>query len=245
MYKLLHASSQFRRVSVTNLKAMLYTLPIIVAELVILTGFSIVDPPRAVEDLGESVVEFGQIQSVTCQHETNAFLQTQASFDAFLILIGCWLAYETRNLDARFGEAKQLGFAMYNTAFTGIVLVLMSTLLEMDSTIQLILQAMCVAWGSMFNSTAFVVPRIMQLRRHKRKLNRTKSVHSGKKFVMQGNVEVLVETNSAFPLSGERKTASTSDSKDSVPATGHSNEVTTKQGATTMSSCKSLVEPAD
>jgi hypothetical protein len=228
MYKLLHASSQFRRVSVTNVKAMLYTLPIIVAELVILSVFSVVDPSRAIEDLGETHVEFGQIQSVTCQHDTKAFLLTQTIFDAFLILIGCYLAFATRNLDARFGEAKQLGFAMYNTAFTGIVLILISTLVEMDPAIQLLLQATGVAWGTMFNSAAFVVPRVMQVQRQKLKLNRMKSVHSRKKFVLQGDVEVLVEANSAQLSSYENVdgwVTNTPDSEDDALDPDNTNKV--------------------
>jgi len=197
MYRLLHASQHFRRVNVTNLQAMLYTLPIIVAELVILTVFSFADPSKAVEELGSDPLEFGQIQQVTCQHESQAFLWTQVAFDAFLVLIGCYLAFETRNLDARFGEAKQLAFAMYNIAFTGIVVLLITRLVEMDGTIKLLLQAFSVAWGTMFSSAAFVVPRLMDVQRHLRKLKRSMFVHSSRKLIIRDNFEVLVDSDSA------------------------------------------------
>ena len=95
MYKLLHAGSNFRRVTVTNCQAVLYTLPIILAEVVILTIFTFVDPSRAVEDLPN---EFGVAQSTTCQHETKAFIITQGLFHYALIIIGCGLAWDSRDL---------------------------------------------------------------------------------------------------------------------------------------------------
>jgi len=196
MHVLLHASKHFRRVNVTNIQAMIYTLPIILAELAILTIFSFVDPSRAVENLGVADLEFGQVRSITCQHESQAFPITQIAFDAVLVLIGCYLAYETRKLDPRFGEAKQLAFAMYNIAFTGIVLMLIMGLVEMDQTIRLFLQAIGVAWGTMFNSAVFVVPRLLDIHRHLSIRKRRSSVHYDKKFVMQGNLEVLVDSNS-------------------------------------------------
>ena len=196
MHVLLHASKHFRRRNVTNLQAMIYTLPIILAELTILTIFSFVDPSRAVENLGVADLDFGQVRSITCQHDSEAFFITQVAFHAFLVLIGCYLSYETRKLDSRFGEAKQLAFAMYNIAFTGIVLMLITGLVEMDQVIRLLLQAIGVAWGTMFNSAVFVVPRLMDIHRHLSARRRRSSVHYDKKFVLQGNQEVLVDTDS-------------------------------------------------
>ena len=199
MHKLIHASSNFRRVSVTNFQAMLYTLPLILVEVILLTIFSLVDPSRSVEELGET---FAQTQSVTCQHETNAFQITQSIFHMVLILIGCYLAYETRDLDPRFGEAKQLAFALYNTGLTGIIWILIESFVNLDKTYYLnIVETICVAWVSMFNSGAFVLPRLLGVHHERQKLRKTKSIHSGKKFVKaHDNEEVLVESSKALGI---------------------------------------------
>ena len=191
MYTLLHASKHFRRVNVTNFQAVLYTLPLIGAETVILTIFSFVDPPRVVEDLGGDTLEFGELQTLTCQQKTRAFAFTQGIFHAFLVLIGCFLAYQTRNLDPKFGEAKQLAFAMYNVFFTGVIVILFARFIEMEHATELLLQAIAVAWATMLNSAAFVVPRLVEVRQHM--LKRSKTIHSNLKFVQRGDQEVLVD----------------------------------------------------
>ncbi|CAB9515646.1 expressed unknown protein (Partial), partial [Seminavis robusta] len=145
MFKLLKASAGFKRVNVTNFLALLYTLPIICIETVILFVFSFVDPPLAVELVGVGNGLGGQ--SITCTRTTDAFFWTQVAYhgtktnqqqeyrkqinlqtwkltnpasvslaSAFLVLTGCILAFLTRNLHPKYGEAKQLAFTMYNTA---------------------------------------------------------------------------------------------------------------------------------
>lgn len=74
---------------------------------------------------------------------------------AILVMIGCVLAYKTRNLDPRFGEAKQLGFAMYNIAFTGIIIIIISGVVHMDQVNKKMLQTVGVLWGTLFCSSGF------------------------------------------------------------------------------------------
>lgn len=80
-----------------------------------------------------------------------------------LVLIGCVLAFLTRDLDPKFGEAKQLGFAVYNIAFTGIIIVVILQVVDMDQSGKLILQAIGVLWGSLFSAFAFVLPRLIEV----------------------------------------------------------------------------------
>jgi hypothetical protein len=54
---------------------------------------------------------------------------------------------------------------MYNVAFTGILLVGASLGRDMDQQSKAMLQAMGVFWGSFFCSFAFVLPRLLELRK--------------------------------------------------------------------------------
>jgi hypothetical protein len=60
---------------------------------------------------------------------------------------------------------------MYNVAFTGMVIVAIFNLVDLDQTSQNVLQAVGVLWGSFFCSFAFVLPRLLESRRDRRALN--------------------------------------------------------------------------
>ena len=101
-------------------------------------------------------------------------------FSAALILLGCGLAYLSRNIDAKFGEARQLIFALYNIAFTGLIIVLILLLVnDMSQSSKYALQAIGVFWASLVGSSAFVLPRLMQVKEATRNNNSAKhsSVH--------------------------------------------------------------------
>jgi hypothetical protein len=76
--KLLNASGSFRRTSVTNKKAFLLCLPIVVVELILLAIVSIVDPPHQSEELG--VGEGIGYQVVQCKQTSRAFFYVQILF---------------------------------------------------------------------------------------------------------------------------------------------------------------------
>jgi hypothetical protein len=78
MAKLLNASESFRRTNVTNFTACLLCLPIVVAELMLLSIFSIIDPPRQSEELG--VGEGIGYQVVQCKQTSRAFFYIQILF---------------------------------------------------------------------------------------------------------------------------------------------------------------------
>jgi hypothetical protein len=57
---------------------------------------------------------------------------------------------------------------MYNVAFTGIVIVLMFHFVDLDPISKIVLQAIGVLWGSFFCSFAFVLPRLLEVARHRK-----------------------------------------------------------------------------
>ena len=79
MAKLLSAPTGFQRGQINNLQAFLLTLPLVAIEILLLTIFSIVDPPQQTELLG--VGDGIGLQQVTCSQNSNAFFITQTIFD--------------------------------------------------------------------------------------------------------------------------------------------------------------------
>jgi hypothetical protein len=116
------------------------------------------------------------VQRAVCEHETDAFLITVLIFEAGFVLVGCYLAYKTRNLGDDFGEATQLMFAMYNIAFVGVIIVLVVNVADMDRNGRSVLQAVGVWWGTVFSTAAFVLPRLAQVRQQRREPGRS-TVH--------------------------------------------------------------------
>ena len=154
----------FTRVTINHTTAACWTLPLIVAQLLILMIFTLVDPPvstELIETSGSSMV-----QRIVCQTETNAFVITQGVFIGLILFTGCVLAYKTRNLDSRFKETKQLIFAIYNVSFVFVIIsVVVGVSDDMDDNGAKILQGVGVFWGTVCSSAAFVLPRMLQARK--------------------------------------------------------------------------------
>ena len=160
--KQLVGSPSIRRVSISNARAAMYTLPVVMIQLGLLFIITFVDPPKQDEVIEESggVV----VQHTICATNTKLLLIVEASFESALVVIGCILAYQTRNVDRKFGEAKQLIFAMYNIALVGIIIVVVMTFGQLTNAVSTFLQAVGVFWGSVVSSAAFVLPRMLEIR---------------------------------------------------------------------------------
>ena len=153
-----------------NFQAWIRTLPIVFIQASILLVFHFVDPPSAIEYI--DLESNDPVQSVTCGHETSAFAITQAVYVCVLLGAGCFLAYLSRNIDPRFGDAKPLLFAMYNITFTIVMLYTIIGVVTITETGKGVLQAIGVFWGTVFSSAAFVVPRLITAHKDRLKAER-------------------------------------------------------------------------
>lgn len=78
MYRLVTASIGFNRVQMSHTKTFLATIPLALVEIVLLTVFSIVDPPRSTESF--DISEGSAVQHITCDQNSNAFFAAQLAF---------------------------------------------------------------------------------------------------------------------------------------------------------------------
>lgn len=161
MYKLV-GSSQIRRNTISNLQAAMYTLPMIIAQTILLVVFTFVDPPRPTEYTQQNEGEI--VYGVVCDTETNVAFITLGVYDFAFVFAGCILAYMTRNMQDDFGEAKQMIFSMYNIFFVGLVVLILVQFIGLEGVEQSILQAVGVFWGTVFSAGAFAIPRLLQVR---------------------------------------------------------------------------------
>mmetsp|Transcript_11109 Transcript_11109/g.16243 ORF Transcript_11109/g.16243 Transcript_11109/m.16243 type:complete len:785 (-) Transcript_11109:179-2533(-) len=157
----LAGSSNIRRQSVSHTKTALLMLPLLLAQTIILTFVSIFDPPHQTQNT--EVVAGIVTQHIVCSQNTMALFITEIVFEAGLIVIGCYLAFKTRNMNDNFGESKQLIFAMYNIALVSVVFLLLSILADLEQGDKKMLQAVGVFWGTTVSSAAFVIPRLIQV----------------------------------------------------------------------------------
>ena len=172
VYKLV-GKDQFRRKTISNRQTLALTAPFILTQIIILLVFTYIDPPEAKEII-EISLDGTHFQNFLCRHESRAFMAVQILFEGGLVLIGCCLAWKTRNMDEKFGEAKQMILAMYNIAFIALVIMLVSTFVSVEEVGKYALQAMGVLWGTVFSSAAFVVPRLLQNSKDRKQGNQTR-----------------------------------------------------------------------
>ncbi|CAJ1969738.1 unnamed protein product [Cylindrotheca closterium] len=173
-YKLLGSSvASAMSVKMNNVQAWIRTLPIPAIQVLILFIFTFADPWIGKEDINLAAAI--PTKDILCRSQTEGLMYAQAIYDSFLLSIGCILAYLTRNIDPRFGDAKALLFAMYNIAFTTIMIALVIGTIDTHESGKHVLQAIGVFWGTVFSSAAFVVPRLVEARRERRRLKKHNS----------------------------------------------------------------------
>ena len=160
VYKVVGRAQAIRRVTVTARQAGWQMLPIVLLQVILLLLSTFVDPPRAVESAD---IQAGSITTyhIQCETKSQAFWYTDIAFKATIVATGCVVSYWSRNLDPRFGESKQLLFAMYNVAFTGLCLVLLISCVDASPEEVYIFRAIGVFWGTVLTSAVFVVPRLI------------------------------------------------------------------------------------
>eukprot|EP00980_Cylindrotheca_fusiformis_P001804 scaffold408_cov71-Cylindrotheca_fusiformis.AAC.5 len=145
-------------VKLSNRSAWIRTLPIIFTQIAILVAFSIYHPPVVTENIDHD--SENPTKGLRCESESYTFSWTQGAYDIVLLLTGCVLAYMTRNVDPRFGDAKALFFAMYNIAFTTLMMSLIINFVEISQSARYSLQTIGIFWATVFSSAAFVLPRL-------------------------------------------------------------------------------------
>lgn len=169
IYKLVGSADRAVRLSITNRKAMLFTMPAIFLQVLILTLFSIFDPSKKYTYV--AIDGSSSSQHSICKYDTRAFMITQVLFEGGLVLVGCILAFKTRSLCSSLGEAKQLGFAMYNVGLVAIIVMLMGSFLDVDQKTVYVIMTAGTFWATVFSSCAFVLPRLLQVQKRNMRRN--------------------------------------------------------------------------
>ncbi|CAB9502776.1 Metabotropic glutamate receptor 3 [Seminavis robusta] len=162
---------------ISNPQAVAMTLPIVLIQAVILTVFTIVDPPTPEDiiELDEGVVS----HRVECTTQNNAFTITVLSYESGLVLVGCILAFVTRNMDSGFGQAKELLFCVYNIALIGVVICIITFTMDIDVLGTNVLFAIGTFCGTVFSSAVFVLPRLFQEAQRQPALKRARGSPQG------------------------------------------------------------------
>lgn len=178
MYKLVGAG--MRRTTISHAQTAKTALPFIGLQTLLLLIFTFVDPLKREEII---TTEGSDItHRVVCAHDTNAFFFTMLLYEGGMIIVGCVLAFKTRNLRDEFNESKQIILAMYDTAVIGSVVLIVSNTIESYQAGHRILLSLATFWTTCFASLVFVIPRLLQLKNRQRSqhgTNRTTVVVSG------------------------------------------------------------------
>ncbi|KAL9182196.1 hypothetical protein ACHAXT_012848 [Thalassiosira profunda] len=161
MYRLV-GSQSVRRTTITHAQAARMALPLVIMQTFILLIFTLVDPNKRQEEVTNEGSDI--THRYVCGHDTPAFFIVMLIVEGGLILIGCVLAFQTRNLRTEFNESRQIILAMYDTAFICSVLLIVSNVVVEYQGEQRMLFAIGIFWTTCFASGVFVIPRLMRLK---------------------------------------------------------------------------------
>lgn len=151
------------RERITHFRAFLWCVPPVIVQVFFLAVVTGIDPPRQTEKL-EGEVSSTITQHIVCDTETKLGYGLMFGYEACLLLAGCVLAFQTRNVDRRFRESKQLIASMYTISAISVGFVLTTTLGRFHSNEQKILVVVGTFWATIFSTTAFLLPRWLQVR---------------------------------------------------------------------------------
>lgn len=160
IYKLVDSATSFTSTIITHKQAIKMALPLVLVQTIILLVFTFVDPNKLTELIYFSGSDI--THRLICSHETPAFFITTMTYEGGLLLLGCILAFKTRNLQSEFNESKQVIFSMYDTAaIASIILVVSNVALEYQGQQRLIF-SLGIFWCTCFAGCVFVLPRTIK-----------------------------------------------------------------------------------
>jgi hypothetical protein len=160
MYKLIDSATGFRSTIITHKQAAKLAAPLVLVETLILLVFTFADPSKLTELIYFSGSDI--THRLICAHETPAFFITTLIFEGGLILVGCVLAFKTRNMQSEFNESKQIIFSMYDTAVISTIILVVSNIALQYQGQQRLLYSLGIFWITCFAGCVFVLPRTLK-----------------------------------------------------------------------------------
>jgi hypothetical protein len=160
IYKLVDSATSFTHTTITHTQALKMALPLVVIQTLILLIFTFVDPNQLTELIYFSGSDI--THRLVCSHQTPAFFITTVVYEGGLVLLGCVLAFKTRNLQAEFNESKQVIFSMYDTAVISTLILVVSNVAIKYQGQQRLLFTLGIFWTTCFAGCVFVLPRTMK-----------------------------------------------------------------------------------
>ena len=135
---------------------------LVLMEVVILVLWLAIDRPRPVEsttELSEEMRDFGDIPHVTCSSSTTVFPTVEIVVNGFLAIVGCYLAYQTRNVPGGFRESLWVLIGMLCLCFIGIICMPLAFILT-DIQVQFAVYSIATIVIPVVSVGVLLVPKI-------------------------------------------------------------------------------------
>lgn len=159
IYKLLDAAEGFRSTTMSHSETVKLALPLVILQTIILLVFTFYDPSSATDVVDSNGSDI--THRLICAREGPAFLITMLVYEGGLLVVGCALAFKTRNLQSEFNESKQIILSMYDTAVIATLLLFVGSFALTYQGEQRLLISLGIFWTTCFASFVFVLPRTM------------------------------------------------------------------------------------
>jgi len=151
------------RMDYTDGKVALYILIIVCIEVCLLLIFNLISPLSA-----QPIVQEERFQvALLCSSAGNgAFSAVLICFNVLLMLWGVYLAVRTRQVESNYNESRWIGFAIYNCAFSCvIILIMMFIVVDNEPSVAYSIKAWLVAYLSISTQALLFCPRFYILRK--------------------------------------------------------------------------------
>ncbi|KAI9005882.1 periplasmic binding protein-like I [Gaertneriomyces semiglobifer] len=123
------------------------SLAVVAVELIIVLVWAGAFPIEAIEHtiLSEQI-HYYECSTVNAT-ASDALLITILAYNAILVLLCCWYAYQTRNIYSAFNEAKAIGIAIYNVFFCAVIIIVVTYLAKLGVVTSFIVRSIFILVG--------------------------------------------------------------------------------------------------
>jgi 2',3'-cyclic-nucleotide 2'-phosphodiesterase (5'-nucleotidase family) len=141
----------------TDAHVLLYVGAITLINIIILIVFRVVSPL----ELRPFVLTAKFAVGERCSSDNIIFTAILFVYNGLLLAWGIYLAVRTRNVDSNFNESKWIGIAVYNCAFSALVMLLvMYVISNTEPSIALIIKSWLLAYIIIVTLSIMFVPRV-------------------------------------------------------------------------------------
>ena len=158
IWKIVEASQKFRRSVITREQILVGLAALLTVDVVVLSIWQATDPVAPVAF--EETVHWGTLVGTQCGSRHDTFAIVLLLYKVFILVVGCFVSFRARHIDRVLAEGRHLFFAIYNTAFIGLIEIILIFATDLPRSTLTMLAAGGIFVSTMISCATILYPKL-------------------------------------------------------------------------------------